>query len=144
MIVDTLKQQYVDDVDLINRLSFSDPWSKKLIAEDMSNPKCYYVVAVEDGQAVGYAGITDIAGEANITNIAVHPDWRRRGIGEILLDNLIQYCIANNLLLITLEVRKSNISAVSLYKKMGFDTEGERKGYYQDTKEDALIMTKRF
>ncbi len=144
MITDTLKEQYIDSIDEINRLSFNDGWSRNLIEQDMVNPNSYYVVAVDNGKAVAYGGITVIAGEANVTNIATHPERRREGIGSCLLDKLIEYCKDNNLLLITLEVRKSNIPAISLYSGKGFSVEGERKRYYSDTGEDALIMTLRF
>lgn len=144
MIIETLKKQYIDGIDEINRLSFSKPWSKSLIEQDMDNPNCFYAVGIEENQVVGYAGITVIAGEANITNIATHPDKRRRGIGKILLSHLIDICMENNFLLITLEVRRSNIAAIALYKSLGFEVEGERKKYYSDNGEDALIMTKRF
>lgn len=144
MITDTLKEQYMDSIDEINRLSFSDGWSRNLIEQDMVNPNSYYIVAVDNGKAVAYAGITIIAGEANVTNIATHPKRRREGIGSLLLHKLIEYCKDNNLLLITLEVRKSNIPAISLYIKKGFSIEGERKRYYSDNGENALIMTMRF
>lgn len=144
MIIDVLKEKYLDDIDRINKISFSDPWSRNLVEQDISNPNCFYAVAVEDGKVVGYAGITVIAGEANITNIAVLPERRKQGIGEVLLNTLIEYCFENSFILITLEVRKSNTPAVSLYTKMGFSVEGERKKYYSDNGEDALIMTKRF
>ncbi len=144
MIIETLKKQYIDGIDKINRLSFSKPWSKMLIEQDMDNPNCFYAVGIEENKVVGYAGITVIAGEANITNIATHPDNRRKGIGKILLSCLIDICIENNFLLITLEVRRSNIAAIALYKSLGFEIEGERKRYYSDNGEDALIMTRRF
>jgi len=144
MIIETLKNQYIDGIDEINRLSFSKPWSKSLIAQDMDNPNCFYAVGIEENQVVGYAGITVIAGEANITNVATHPDRRREGIGKKLLSHLIDICKENNFLLITLEVRRSNIAAIALYKSLGFEIEGERKRYYSDNGEDALIMTKRF
>lgn len=144
MIIETLKNQYIDGIDEINRLSFSKPWSKSLIAQDMDNPNCFYAVGIEENQVVGYAGITVIAGEANITNVATHPDRRREGIGKKLLSHLIDICKENNFLLITLEVRRSNIAAIALYKSLGFEIEGERKRYYSDNGEDALIMTKIF
>lgn len=144
MIIETLKNQYIDGIDEINRLSFSKPWSKSLIAQDMYNPNCFYAVGIEENQVVGYAGITVIAGEANITNVATHPDRRREGIGKKLLSHLIDICKENNFLLITLEVRRSNIAAIALYKSLGFEIEGERKRYYSDNGEDALIMTKIF
>lgn len=144
MIIDVLSNKYIEDIDAINQSSFTDPWSINLIKQDMSNPDCYYVVAVEDGRAVGYAGIMNIAGEANITNIAVSSDQRRKGIGKALLGKLIDYCLEHKYILITLEVRKSNESAISLYDKMGFSVEGERKNYYSDNGENALIMTRHF
>ncbi|MBR2476562.1 MAG: ribosomal protein S18-alanine N-acetyltransferase [Clostridia bacterium] len=144
MIIDNLKAQYIDGIDSINRLSFSDPWSKNLMEQELDNPNCYYAVGVDDGQVVGYAGMTVIADEANITNVATHPDCRQQGIGKALLGKLIDICIEKNFFLITLEVRKSNIAAISLYESLGFLVEGERKKYYSDNGEDALIMTRRF
>ncbi len=144
MIIDTLKKQYTDGIDAINQLSFSHPWSKALIEADMDNPNCFYAVGVEGGDVLGYAGMTVIAGEANITNIATHPDHRRQGIGKVLLARLIEICKEHNFLLITLEVRRSNIAAIALYESLGFKLEGERRNYYSDNGEDALIMTLRF
>lgn len=144
MIIDTLKKQYTDGIDAINKISFSHPWSKALIEQDMVNPNCYYAVGVENGEVLGYAGMTVIAEEANITNVAVHPDHRCKGIGKVLLARLIEICEDNNFLLITLEVRRSNIAAIALYESLGFITEGERRNYYSDNGEDALIMTRRF
>ena len=133
----------IDEIDEINRRCFSDPWSKSLLEQDTKNPNSFYAVYKDDA-VLGYAGMTVIAGEANITNVAVLPEERRRGIGKKLLGRLIEVCIENKFLLITLEVRKSNESAISLYESLGFITEGERKKYYSDNGEDALIMTKRF
>ena len=144
MITDTLKKEYIDEIDNINQLSFSDPWSKNLVEQELDNSNCHYVVGIEDGQVVGYAGMIVIADEANITNIATHPDHRRKGIGKVLLGRLIDICVENGFLLITLEVRKSNAAAIGLYNSLGFAIEGERKNYYSDNGEDALIMTRRF
>lgn len=136
--------KYIEDIDNINALSFAHPWSRRLIEEDMANPNSFYVVEAEGDRAIGYGAITVIAGEANVTNIATHPDYRRQGVGIRIMNRLIRYCTDNSLILITLEVRKSNSSAVSLYEKSGFVIEGERKGYYADNGEDALIMTLRW
>lgn len=144
MITDTLKKQYVDGIDSINRVSFPHPWSRALIEAELGNPHCRYAVGVEQGKVVGYAGMTIIAGEANITNVAVLPECRRQGVGRLLLERLIEICEEENLLLITLEVRRSNIPAIALYESLGFSHEGMRKGYYSDNGEDALIMTRNF
>ena len=144
MIIDSLKAQYTDGIDSINRTSFPHPWSKSLIEQDMDNPNCYYAVGVEGDEVLGYAGMTVIAGEANITNVAVRSECRQQGIGKKLLSRLIEICNENNFELITLEVRKSNTPAISLYNSLGFKIEGERRKYYSDNGEDALIMTLTF
>lgn len=144
MIIDTLKKQYTDSIDTINRASFSHPWSKALIEQDIDNPNCYYAVGVEGDEVLGYAGMTVIAGEANITNVAVSPERRREGVGKALLARLIEICREKEFFLITLEVRKSNFAAIALYESLGFKTEGERKNYYSDNGETALIMTLTF
>jgi len=102
-----------------------------------------YMVAVKDGLVVGFAGMWIILDEAHITNIAVHPEYRGFGIGTMLMESLISICKIENVIGITLEVRVSNQRAINLYKKFGFVEEGIRKAYYEDNKEDALIMWKR-
>ncbi len=144
MIIDSLKKQYITGIDTINQASFSQPWSAALIEQDMDNPNCYYAVGLEGVEVVGYAGMTVIAGEANVTNVAVSPKRRREGIGRILLARLIEICRENSFILITLEVRKSNSAAIGLYESLGFEALGERKNYYSDNGESALIMTLNF
>ena len=143
MIKDKILPYMIDGIDEINRQSFSAPWSRKMIEDDIQNPNSFYAVE-EDGKILGYAAITVIAGEANVTNVAVLPEARGKGIGKKVLSHLIDICIDKKFYLITLEVRKSNIPAISLYKSLDFEIEGERKNYYSDNGEDALIMTRRF
>jgi ribosomal-protein-alanine N-acetyltransferase len=90
---------------------------------------------------LGYGGFWMMAGEAHISTIAVHPRWRGRGLGEMVLVGLIDAAILRRATEVTLEVRASNVVAQSLYRKYGFDQVGRRKGYYHDNREDALIMT---
>ena len=142
-MITSFEPYMTDDIDKINRQCFNDPWSKALLEQDSQNPNSFYAVYKED-EVLGYAGMTVIAGEANVTNVAVLPQMRRRGIGRKVLGRLIDICIENDFSLITLEVRKSNDGAIALYKSLGFAIEGERKKYYSDNGEDALIMTRRF
>jgi len=133
----------IDDVYEINRLSFSSPWSRESFERELlSNKIAHYFVALLDEKIVGYIGIWQIFQEAQITAIAVHPDYRRMGIGEALLDYIINLCEQNYIKEIILEVRVSNTIAQNLYYKKGFKKVGIRKWYYKDG-EDALVMVKK-
>lgn len=122
-------------------LCFSAPWSEKSFEKEINeNQLAFYIVAEIDGRLVGYAGLWCILEEGHITNVAVHPEFRRRGIGEALVSLLLQYTIENGILNHTLEVRASNDAAISLYTKFGFYPAGIRKNYYEDNGEDAIIM----
>ena len=126
----------------IERQSFSDPWSEKSITESLNAGTEFYIARINHTFA-GYMGISKIAGEGYVTNVAVLPPFRRKGIGETLLRYVISGSMSE-LEFISLEVRVSNEAAVSLYKKLGFETVGMRKRFYTNPVEDALIMTKRF
>ena len=126
----------------IEKLSFSCPWSENAIHESIAAGTHFYVVRVGDSVA-GYMGLSKIVGEGYVTNIAVLPEFRHRGIGS----QLLQYVINDSkeqLEFISLEVRVSNEAAISLYKKLGFSEVGKRKRFYTHPDEDALIMTKTF
>lgn len=133
----------------IEELSIKRPWSIVLIENDLEkNPNASYWVAEEDGSVQGFIGVHNIVGEINITNVAVHPDYRRRGIADKLMqamktefDNRKE--AGEDIVGITLEVRQSNTPAIKLYEKYGFVSEGIRKGYYSDG-EDAVIMWFRY
>ena len=131
----------LDAIMEIEHLSFSIPWSRASFEQELSENRCarYLVVAV-GGKPVGYAGMWLVLDEGHITNVAIHPDFRGRGLGETLMRALIQLAADTSLTWMTLEVRRSNAIAQSLYRKLGFIDVGYRKRYYADNKEDALIM----
>jgi len=122
-------------------LCFSAPWSEESFRKEITdNRLAFYIVAEIDGRMVGYAGLWGIVDEGHITNVAVHPDFRRKGIGEALITVLLSHTRENGILSHTLEVRASNEAAISLYMKFGFEPAGLRKNYYEDNGEDAIIM----
>lgn len=122
-------------------LCFSAPWSEESFRKEITeNRLALYIVAEISGRMVGYAGLWSIVDEGHITNVAVHPDFRRKGIGEALITVLLNHTLENGILSHTLEVRASNDPAISLYSKFGFKPAGLRKNYYEDKGEDAIIM----
>lgn len=132
----------VDSVYEIEELSFFTPWSKKSIKTEIDNKVGRYIVIKENGKVVSYGGFWIVLDEANINNIAVHPDYRGRGISKILMNALIDIAKSENAKTMYLEVRSSNSTAQKLYKGLGFAMVGLRKGYYVDTDEDAIVMMK--
>lgn len=127
----------------IENASFPAPWSRQAFISELTyNRSAVYLVAKADDQVVGYSGLWLVVDEAHITNIAVHPRWRRRGIGKILMDEMQNRALARKCRAITLEVRKSNTAAQKLYTQYGFTAQGIRRGYYSDSGEDAIIMWK--
>ncbi len=131
----------IDAVWNIEKMYFTLPWSRLSLALEVERNKCArYFVAESEGTILGYAGMWLVLDEAHITNIAVHPLARRRGIGEALLRALMAEAYRLGIERITLEVRDSNTAAQSLYEKLGFVRVGRRKGYYSDNNEDAIIM----
>ena len=133
---------HVPQVAELEKLCFSDPWSEQSIASELDNILALWYVALEDDRVVGYIGSQTVCGETDVMNIAVHPDYRRRGIGQILIEELIREVKNLGSISLTLEVRSSNAPAVSLYEKLGFSQVGLRKNYYRNPKEDALILRK--
>jgi len=135
----------IDAVMEIERRSFPTPWSRAaFVSELLDNDRAHYLVACveteEAARVVGYIGMWLIAGEGHITNVAVHPDFRQRGIGRRLLEAAADICRACSARRMTLEVRVSNITAQRLYEDLGFVSAGIRRGYYRDNNEDAIIM----
>jgi ribosomal-protein-alanine N-acetyltransferase len=137
-----MQAKHIESLAEIEKLCFSQPWSYESLAEELSNPLAVFFVAELDGMPVAYAGLHHIIDEGYITNIAVHPDFRRRGLGTALVRVLDAYAKDNGLTMLSLEVRRSNDVAVGIYRSVGFDENGVRKGFYENPKEDAIIMTK--
>lgn len=139
-----LRPEHIDSIMIIDRLSFTLPWSREsLIQEIEKNKFARYIAVIKDSAVAGYGGMWIIIDEAHITNIAVHPEYRGNGISNYIMDGLIEICKFEKVGAITLEVRKSNVIAQNLYRKYGFVEEGLRKAYYSDNKEDAIIMWNR-
>lgn len=134
----------IDDILVIEHESFSVPWPRESFeSEVLRNALSVYILAETEGQTIGYGGMWLILDEAHITNVAVRESHRGKGVGERLVKFLIDEAFKSGARSMTLEVRAGNVAARSLYEKMGFVVEGTRPGYYQDNKEDALIMWKR-
>ena len=127
----------------VERACFSDPWSERVYRETLALPYAFYYLAEEEGRVVGTAGLQVIAGEGEISNVAVLPEMRRRGTGAALLERLLSDAEAAGVTDFTLEVRAGNLPAISLYESFGFREEGRRPGFYDHPKEDALILWKR-
>ena len=131
----------VDDVQEIEKGCFSVPWSRESFVQEITENKCArYLVLELSGRVIAYAGMWLVMDEGHITNIAVHPDFRGRGYGERVTRALMQCASDNGMVWMTLEVRRSNLVAQALYRKVGFFDVGYRKRYYEDNREDALIM----
>ncbi|NLX94523.1 MAG: ribosomal protein S18-alanine N-acetyltransferase [Clostridiales bacterium] len=128
----------------LEKRCFTTPWSKISLQEELINPLSHFLVAVAHGHVIGYIGTQEVVGESYISNIAVLPEHRRKGVAQTLLDRAIQGAIERGCVFITLEVRVSNTAAISLYEKNGFLQAGRRKSFYRHPDEDALIMTKHF
>lgn len=137
----TLKD--LDDVMAIEVISYPTPWSRRAFESELTeNDYAHYYVARQEGEIIGYVGMWVILNESHITNIAVHPDHRRQGVGRKLLETMFEEAKEKGANKMTLEVRISNLPAQDLYKKLGFVARGIRKGYYTDLNEDAIVMWK--
>ena len=125
----------------LDALCFSDPWSIASFCEALKEEHYTFVVLEEDGRIVGYAGMWIVLDTADITNVAILPAFRRRGLARQLLSVLADTAKAKGVTRLQLEVRQSNISARSLYESLGFTVDGKRKRYYRRPEEDAVLMS---
>ena len=127
----------------ISQLSFPISWSFESLQSELDNKFAKYVVLKNGNSIVGYGGMWVIIDEAHVTNVAVHPEARGHGAGDIIVEALFRICRKQKVTGITLEVRSSNFIAINLYEKYGFEKEGIRRNYYEDNGEDAVIMWNR-
>ncbi len=136
-----LSPEYIAQITELEKLCFSEPWSEQTFIGLLSNPLAVYFVTVCGERVVGYAGMYHILNEGQIMNVATHPDFRRRGIAEKLLGELLEYAKDNGIEEMTLEVRSENAGALSLYGKLGFEKVGIRRNYYSSPVDDAVLMS---
>lgn len=127
----------------IEAASFSVPWSEAMILEALDGVLDTSWVLEDEGEIVGYCCMRSIAGEGEIMRIAVLPERRGQGYGKKLMEAMVSFASRTGLEAITLEVRAGNSPAINLYESYGFEKEAIRKDYYQNPKEDALLMWKR-
>lgn len=141
IVIRELAEKDIYQITAIEQMVFNDPWSAQSFINAMKDDADTYLTAADaDDNVFGYCGLWGIAGEGHITNVCVHPDYRSRGIGRMLIDEVIKRGRKSGLQSFTLEVRAGNMPAISLYKKFGFEEAGVRKNYYRKPTEDALIM----
>lgn len=131
---------HVAQVAELEKMCFSDPWSENSVASELKNPLSLWLIAEENQTICGYVGSQTVLDETDMMNIAVHPDYRRRGIAAALIVELIHQLKEQGSHILRLEVRESNAPAIALYESMGFSRLGLRKNYYRNPKENALIL----
>lgn len=139
-----MDRSHIKQIARLEALAFSAPWSEGALAEELFDPQASFLVAEgAQGEVLGYAGLHVVLDEGYIDNVAVFPEYRRRGVAGQLLDVYCRFGQAH-LAFLTLEVRGSNDSAIALYHSRGFQEVGRRKDFYDGPKEDAILMTRRF
>ena len=142
MILEKMNPAHVAQIAELEKICFSDPWSERSIASELDNKLAFWLVATEGETVAGYIGSQTVMDETDMMNVAVHPDFRRKGIAEALVNALVDHLKKIGSHCLTLEVRASNAPAISLYEKLGFAEIGRRKNYYRNPREDALILRK--
>lgn len=142
--ISKMNEKHIKAVAEIEKECFSVPWSENALREELTNENAHFYVAELFGETVGYIGMHIVLDEAYIANVAVSKKYRRRSIGSKLVVHAINTAKKANASFISLEVRESNTAAISLYKQHGFAICGERKNFYDEPKENGLIMTKFF
>ena len=139
-----MDKSHLAQVAALEQICFSKPWSAQMLEEELYNPCVSLVVAEdEDGIVLGYGMVSAVLDEGCLEKIAVAPECRRKGVAQRILTAFLRFGYAN-LAFLTLEVRASNTPAIALYEKLGFEEVGRRKNYYDDPKEDALLLTATF
>ena len=142
--IEPMTLEDLDDVLAIERASFQTPWSRGAFRYELTQNRVARCLVARSGRRlVGYLCLWEIGHEIHVTNLAAHPDLRRRGVARALLRAVLDDACARAVSLAFLEVRPTNVEALGLYESFGFRVIGRRKGYYFDTGEDALVMEAR-
>ncbi len=136
-----MRENHLDAVAVLETVCFAAPWTREGLAEELRNPQAHFLVAERDGETAGYIGVQEICGEGYVTNVAVLPQYRRKGIGERLVREAVRGAKLRGCDFLSLEVRVGNEAAIRLYERLGFQRQGRRKAFYRDPTEDALIYT---
>jgi ribosomal-protein-alanine N-acetyltransferase len=142
VLIRKMAHRDLDDVVAIEDKVFTDPWSYNSFKSDIYNDMAHPVVAVFDEEVIGYACIYIVAGEVQIGNIAVAPEFRKRGVAKMLMNEILKMTDEHNCDSIFLEVRESNKAAQELYYSYGFKVVARRDAYYRNPRENAIIMVK--
>ncbi len=137
-----MQQKDIEQMAAIESKCFSQPWSQKSFEEALSHKNLCFVTAVSGETIVGYCGLYMVLDEGYIINVAVREEYRRKHVAEDMLRFLISEGSKRKIAAFTLEVRESNKAAVGLYRKLGFETSGIRKNFYEKPIENAIIMWK--
>ena len=141
MIIEKMRKEHIGAIAEIEKCEFGLGCAEKTLLKELENKIATYFVATENNEVLGYIGIWNICGEGEVINTAVLKNKRRLGIGTRLLNEAFSFCRENGIKTLHLEVRKSNTPAISLYEKLGFIKDGERKNYY-DGIESAILMSR--
>lgn len=141
MKIEKMTCAHLDGVCAIENACFAHPWSRESLSSELENENSLFYVAVEDDTVLGYIGMSVVIDEGYIYNVAVDESHRGKGIGSALIQTLVTHAKKNGFCFLTLEVRESNAAARSLYEHFGFIKAGERKNYYSDPTENAILMT---
>lgn len=141
-LIRKMTEQDLDELMIIEKDSFSLPWSRQAYEAELQNQYANYLVCDWQGEVAAYVGMWTIFEEAHITNVAVARKFRRMGMGQILMLEEEKLAIAKQATQMLLEVRPSNIAALTMYNQLGYLPTSLRKQYYSDNQEDAIIMTK--
>ncbi|MCW5941054.1 MAG: ribosomal protein S18-alanine N-acetyltransferase [Fimbriimonadaceae bacterium] len=137
---EALQERHLPAILEIEALCNTSPWSEQSFRNELVNRESTFLVAIGDGNVVGYGGAWRVIDELHVTTVAVHPDHRRRGIAKRLMVRLLEEGRDEGLACSTLEVRAGNEAAIRMYENLGYASVGLRKRYYPDNREDAVIM----
>ena len=141
-VITNAREELLPQIQKIEQQSFSVPWTETMLRLQLEPDSHIFLTAEAAGDVIGYIGMMYVLDEGYISNVAVHPLWRRRGVADALLDALTERARQKILSFLTLEVRESNAPAIALYEKHGFRSVGRRKNYYEKPTEDAILMTR--
>lgn len=139
--IEKMNSIHIEEIAELEKECFSSPWSAESLKTELTNGFARFFVAEIGETVAGYIGAHNVLGEVYITNVAVFERFRRMGVAKRLIETLLVSVSREKADFVTLEVRKSNFSAISLYEKCGFTSVGERKDFYEKPREDAVLMT---